>query len=59
MKVLVDSGELFDGEEAPAKEKVGEFQEIGKQADKPAQPRYPGEGVAGLEEEVNQEDGSR
>ena len=54
VKVLVDGGQLFDGEEAGAEEKIGEFEKIGKKPDKPAEPGEGREGLAGLKEKENQ-----
>lgn len=38
MEVLVNGGQLFDGEEAPAEEEIGEFEKVRQEGDKPAEP---------------------
>lgn len=39
MEVLVDGGQLFDGEEAGAEEEIGELEKVRQESDKPAEPR--------------------
>lgn len=56
MKILMNGGQLFDGEEAPAEEKIGKFEKVGQQADKPTQPGQPRERLAGLKEKENNKD---
>ena len=56
MKVPVDGGQLFDGEEAPAEEKVGELEKVRQEGDKPAEPGEGREGPAILEEKENDKD---
>ena len=38
MKILMNGGQLFDGEEAPAEEEIGEFEKVRQEGDKPAEP---------------------
>ena len=56
MKVFVEGGQLFNGEEAPAEEKIGELEKVRQEGDKPAEPGEGREGPAKLEEKENDQD---
>ena len=49
MDGVVNFDELIEGGEFPAKEEVGEFDEIRSQSDEPASPDDPGKGLVVLE----------
>ena len=53
MKVFVEGGQLFNGEEAPAEEKIRELEKVGQEGDKPAEPGERREGPAKLEKKEN------
>ena len=53
MKVFVEGGQLFDGEETPAEEEIGKLEKVRQEGDKPAEPGEGREGPAILEEKEN------
>ena len=56
MKVFVEGGQLFDGEETPAEEEIGKLEKVRQEGDKPAEPGEGREGPAILEEKENDKD---